>query len=224
MEYETLFEKVKEGEIVAGVTSTGKRERLFISTADTLCYFPPRRRRVGYRLGVSDILRYVDFVSPHFGKKDALQQKYNMIRKYKKLAQKASFTNKFIKQCSALPDTFEAWKFDMVVDRHTGLERPKDVYDYGITTGNKIDGKVITIHRIEKAYPRIGAALRNAIANRTTERIVSGYPFAGYEMSLETRESDGEFQGWLSLKYKGCGNGYYYLLINDDAFIGYDVG
>ena len=40
---------------------------------------------------------------------------------------------------------------------------------------------------------------------------------------IEHKKREGMFFGYLSLEYKGCGNGYYYLLINDDNFIGYDV-
>lgn len=34
--------------------------------------------------------------------------------------------------------------------------------------------------------------------------------------------SPGDVMGYLSPEYKDCGNGYCYLLINEDKFIGYD--
>jgi hypothetical protein len=70
----------------------------------------------------------------------------------------------------------------------------------------------------------VGKKLREAIADKKDAKtICSRYNFAGYEMSIEIHNDNGVFRGFLSLEYKNCGNGYYYLLINDDNFIGYDV-
>ena len=50
------------------------------------------------------------------------------------------------------------------------------------------------------------------------------FDFCGYGGSLwVNRKGDGKVTAGFSKEYRGYGNGYYYLLINDETFIGYDV-
>ncbi|MGE3468427.1 MAG: hypothetical protein AB7J13_16015, partial [Pyrinomonadaceae bacterium] len=95
------------------------------------------------------------------------------------------------------------------------------------TTGTTIDGKVISLNRIAKKYPREIERLREAIRTRTAGAYITGRwaKFTGYDISIEAdlNTETGDFRAFLSLEYAGCGNGYYYLLINDENFIGYDV-
>lgn len=50
------------------------------------------------------------------------------------------------------------------------------------------------------------------------------FGYCGYDGTLwcEPRE-DGMISAGFSKEYHGTGNGYYYLLINDETLIGYDV-
>lgn len=50
------------------------------------------------------------------------------------------------------------------------------------------------------------------------------FEYCGYDGTLwcEPRE-DGMISAGFSKEYHGTGNGYYYLLINDETLIGYDV-
>lgn len=225
--FKELEEAVKSKQIVSATRKNGKVDRFFISSCGQLCFFAPRSGKRGYVLSLSSFDDYVKFKSRKV-KTDEERQKsdYNVIAKYKKLASQASFTNNFIEICKNLP-TLEEWKKDLKTDRFGTPCEPtnKTLYDYSVTTGNKIDGKVISLSRIEKKYPRVIQQLREAIANKTAVgTIASRYDFAGYEMTISVEDAgDGMIQGFLSLEYKGCLNGYYYLLINDENFIGYDV-
>jgi hypothetical protein len=41
-----------------------------------------------------------------------------------------------------------------------------------------------------------------------------------YDVHVECKKSDnGYYRGWLSLEYRGCGNGHYYLLLNSNSAI-----
>ena len=43
---------------------------------------------------------------------------------------------------------------------------------------------------------------------------------SGYDVTVEGRVfDDGSYKAWLSLEYRNCGNGHYYLLINDNNAI-----
>ena len=196
----------------AVINNGGKEEkkRLFISSIDLLCYFGKNCKRLGYVFTEEMAMRVVRVGKKTQGDLDI--QNFKLIQKYRKQAEKATHTNNFIKQCLSLPKTFEQWV----------SEGKKGLYDSGITTGNRIDGQLISIKSIaEKIYN--GQEFINAVQNKkdfTSRR----FGFNGYEGSIELKTfEDGEFQGWFSKEFKNCGNGYYYLLINDKFFIGYDV-
>jgi thiol-disulfide isomerase/thioredoxin len=222
MQPKNLFElekAVKDKKIVSALRKDGKIDRFFISACGNLCCFFPRSGRRGFIVSMSTFDEYTKFkFKVKKTEEQKLKSEYNTIAKYKKMAEQASFTNSWIEDCRKLP-TLEEFKKDPKKNEYGIL------YNHGITTGNKIDGKVISLSRIEKQYPQAIQRLREAIANKeNVDNIISRAKFAGYEMSISVNKVDeGDFMGTLSLEYKGCLNGYYYLLINDENFIGYDV-
>jgi len=231
MNYRELHEAVKNGSIIGAVATSGKKDRFFISESGSLCRFKPRSSRRGYVVCESDLARYAQFISikPRPNGEEKLRKNYRLIEKYNRMAGEASFTNPFIRDCLSLPD-FDAWRMDLVEPSSWEKDkepRPKTLYELHITTGTQIDGKVISLNRISKKYPREIERLRESIRNRTPGKLITNRwaKFAGYDISLETdlNTETGDFRGFLSLEYAGCGNGYYYLLINDENFIGYDV-
>lgn len=231
MNYQELHEAVKNGSIVGGVGTNGKKDRFFISDSGSLCRFKPRSSRRGYCVYESDVARYTQFLSfkPLPTGEEKLRKEYRIVEKYKQMAGEASFTNPFLRDCLALPD-FDTWRKDLVEPSSWEKDnnpRPKTLYELHITTGTHIDGKVISLNRIAKKYPQAIERLRESILNRSAGTFITGRwaKFAGYDISLETEYNaeTKDFRGFLSLEYAGCGNGYYYLLINDENFIGYDV-
>lgn len=231
MNYQELHEAVKIGTIVGAVGTNGRKHRFFISDGGSLCRFKPRSSRRGYVVYESDLERYSQFIpsKPPPTGEEKFRKEYRLIEKYKRMAREASFSNHFIRDCLELPD-FDTWRNDVVEpnswEKNKNL-RPKTLYELHITTGTSIDGKVISLNRIAKKYPREIERLRESIRNRSAGAFITGRwaKFAGYDISLETEfnAETGDFRGFLSLEYAGCGNGYYYLLINDENFIGYDV-
>lgn len=231
MNYQELHEAVKNGSIIGAVDASGRKTRFFISDSGSLCRFKPRSSRRGYILLEPDVERFKYFINvqPPLTGEEKARKDYRIIEKYKRLASEASFTNHFIRDCVALPD-FETWRTDPVETSSWEKDkeaRSKTLYELHITTGTNIDGKVISLNRIAKKYPREIENLREAICDKLARRIITGRwaKFAGYDISIETEYNieSGDFRGFLSLEYAGCGNGYYYLLINDENFIGYDV-
>ena len=87
-----------------------------------------------------------------------------------------------------------------------------------------IDGKCIRLSTIEKycGY-MVMACFREAFKKK--EKYSSyRFDFCGYDGTLwcEPKEN-GDMIAGFSKEYRNCGNGYYYLLINDDCVIGYDI-
>lgn len=136
--------------------------------------------------------------------RETLDEK-NQTEKFIRKARLATFTNDYIRKCLASdPD--------------------KSPYENGLSTGVPIEGKIITLKGFGKQYPWIEEQFREALKERRPYR--SGrVPFRGYEATLQLWSNgiEGDINGSLSLEYKDCGNGYYYLLVNDDEFIGYDI-
>lgn len=125
--------------------------------------------------------------------------------KFIKKAKKATFTNSFIRKCLEADVT-------------------KGPCANNLTTGTSIDGNIISLTSIGKEHPYWVNLFREALAERRgfhSPRL----PFRGYDATLWINDPDkhGEVCGGLSMEYKGCGNGYYYLLINDEEFIGADI-
>jgi len=231
MNYQQLYEAVKNGSILGAIDNNGKKHRFFISDGGSLCRFKPRSSRRGYSLYESDLACYSQFIPsrPLQTGEERLLKDYRLIEKYKRMAGEASFSNPFIRDCLALPD-LDAWRNEVVEPSSWERDkspRPKTLYELHITTGTNIDGKVISLNRIAKKYPREIERLRESIRNRSAGVFIAGRwaKFAGYDITIETdlNIATGDFRGFLSLEYAGCGNGYYYLLINDENFIGYDV-
>jgi len=225
--FDELYKAVENKEIVSAIDKEGNKHRLFVATNGNLCRFIPKSSRRGYRISPNDFDNYASFQSAPAPRSegDKLKKEYLTIAKYKKLASEATFSNSFIEDCKKIP-SFDEWVNDRVKPTYpeNAEPRPKGLYELGITTGNKIDGKVISLERIGKQYRHYVERLREAIKNNIAGSICHAVPFAGYDMSISyEKKEDGTFVGYLSLEYKGCGNGYYYLLINDNNFIGYDV-
>lgn len=137
------------------------------------------------------------------------QRQFRLLNKYQKLATKATFSNIYTRSILNADPT-------------------KTLFENSITTGTRIDGQVISLEAIRKwcgeaNYQNFKEALKE---KRTFD---SGrFDFRGYDGSLWVTaytNNDGinEINAGFSKEYRNCGNGYYYLLINDDNFIGYDI-
>lgn len=179
----------------------GKREATVCNGKTCVMVLSPKSRRRGYMLDWSWI------------KKIWKEVEVNQTPKYLKKALKATFTNPFIRKC-------------------LNADLGESPYKNGLSTGVPIEGKIISLKSIGRQYPWLEQGFRAALRDRKnydSHRM----PFRGYEASLSVKvvEKDyeegyykaGDVMGYLSLEYKDCGNGYYYLLINDDEFIGYDI-
>lgn len=181
-----------------------ERKRLFVSDRENLCEFAPRSRKRGYPVGVNIVADWIA-VSP------AMPNERNIVAKFRRYALKATFPSAFIRKClSADPEI--------------------DCYANGLTTGTRIDGEIISLEAIGKFAPWAVSEFRMALSER--KNYTSGrFDFRGYDGTLWIKivEKDdnyyrkGDVTARFSKEYRGCGNGYYYTLIDDEHFIGTDV-
>ena len=206
--YAEVVEKFQKNEI-AGFETETEKFRLFISQGDILCYFAKNSSRRGRPLYENNIKGFKKWILPMGRNTD--DGTWKLIDKYRKYATEATFTNSFIVDCLALPATREQWEAD----------GKKSLYKYSVTTGVHKEGEVITLDGMSKVFNV--EAIRQAIQNKTSYS--SGRrDFRGYDASVSIEiKPDGTMCGYLSLEFRGCGNGHYYLLINDNCFIYYDL-
>jgi len=180
------------------VSYRGEKRRLFITRNDAICMVRKGHRNWG------DLFSDWEGIDKIYFPDSEAERNRKLVTKYIREATKATFINNFIRQClQANPE--------------------KSLYENGLTTGNGIDGKIISLAAIAGAAPNDAKRFEEAMKNRAPFRS-SRFQFRGYDGSFEvTVNEKGEAMGHFAMEYKGCGNGYYYLLINDQNFIGYDI-
>ena len=206
-----VIQKLKDRTTKRAKLVDGTVVRVFLSEGGSLCQFRGKSTRRGFIMDIGNVAELLE--GKPAAEIDIDKRTYKQVAKFLKQAKKAKFKNDFINDCLALPDTFEKWVAD----------GKKSAYEYHITTGCSVTGDLISIETIAKHMPDY---CREGFLNAIKEHFnysTSRFPFLGYEASIQLKkEENGEFRGWLSKEYKDCGNGYYFLLINEDYFIGYD--
>lgn len=175
----------------------GQRRRLFINRDENLIgIIATRKRNRGYILPIGQ-----DY--PSHDQEANTDRK--LILKYQKLARLATHTNDWLRTIA-----------DADLD--------KSLYENHITTGTRIDGKCIGLATIEKYCGTAEMYLfRQAMKNKKSFSTCR-FDFCGYDGTLWCEPRDnGDMAAGFSKEYRNCGNGYYYLLINDEYMIGYDI-
>lgn len=188
----------------------GRRRRLFYNHDQNICgIIAVGKRRRGFRF--SDWNR-IEKIFWSESAKDSAEVNRRLIRKFQREAAKAGFTSPFIRKI-----------------QHADYS--KGLYENGITTGTRIDGQITTLEAVRKWCGEMTyRSFCEAVENRTpyhSER----FDFRGYDGSLWVEPCDkdddyhqaGDLNAGFSKEYRGCGNGYYYLLINEQTFIGCDI-
>ena len=180
----------------------GKRRRLFINRNEgRIGILAIGKRKQGYVFTGWQFIEKIFY--PVLANEEELNRK--LVLKYQRLAQSASFTNDW------LADIAKA-------------DPAKSLYENHITTGTRIDGKCIRISTVEKYAGVYLMADFKAAVMKCEDFHSCRFDFCGYDGSLwVNRRDDGKVIAGFNKEYRGYGNGYYYLLINDDTFIGYDV-
>lgn len=186
-------------------TSEGKeRISLFLSAEGNICEFARRSRRRGYIIPQSTVANWL-------GVTKVVKPETNIVGKFRRYASRATFPSAFVRKCLIADPT-------------------KSCYENHLTSGTRIDGEIISLKAVERYAPWSVEEFRKALAERRAYH--SGrFDFRGYDGSLwiEIADKDdgyyrkGDIKAGLSKEYRGCANGYYYALIDDEHFIGIDI-
>lgn len=206
MDYQAVAEIINRNSgLYTIITDKGReKKRIFLSSEGNVCEFAPHSRKRGYAIphNVVENWRSIEKVQ---------RNEADTVSKFRRYAARASFPSAFVRKCLAADPT-------------------KDCYENRLTTGTRIDGEIISLNAIERSAPGYVRAFRKALMERR-EYHSCRFDFRGYDGSLwiEIAEKDdsynrkGDVMAGFSKEYRGCGNGYYYSLIDDEHFIGTDI-
>jgi hypothetical protein len=175
----------------------GERRRLFISAHGEVCMVRKGDMNCG------DTFSDWEGISKLYVPDTETEIQRKLVRKYRREASKATFTNSFIRQCLQ-------------------ANVKKSLLENGITTGNWIEGEFISLASIAKAAPMAFEMFESAF-EQSVPHLSWLFPFRGHDGLLEVTVSEsGEALGNFTMKYYEYY--YHFLLINDKIFIGYDAG
>ena len=184
------------------VKINGKRRRLFINRDENIIgIVAPGKRKMGYVFSDWKSIEKIYYPSANV----ETDRERKLVLKYKRLAALATHTN--------------AWLRDIAA-----ADPEKSLYENNITTGTSIDGMCISLARIEKYCGSVRMELFRKALKDGKSYSTSRFDFCGYDGTLWCEPRDnGDMIAGFSKEYRDCGNGYYYLLINDEYVIGYDI-
>lgn len=186
----------------------GKRRKLFINRdCNQIGIIAPNKRNRGYFFSDWDSIEKI-YYPKNQKMKSPEDVTRRLIAKYQRMAREATFPSLYLQKVMNADPT-------------------KSLYENGITTGTRIDGQVISFKAVEKWCGKTTMQTFRESLHNGTKFISDRFDFRGYDGSLwiEPYEENGKsyIAGGFCKEYRGCGNGYYYILINDENFIGYDI-
>lgn len=197
-----LYLRNEENPTSLYVRIEGKRRRLFINRSTGLIgIIAIGKRNRGYRFTNWESIEKIYYPTIM----SEANEDRKLVLKYQKLAELATHTNDWLRKiASADPE--------------------KSLYENRITTGTAIDGKCIRLSTIEKYCGSIAMDCFKDALKKKEKYSSHRFDFCGYDGTLwcEPREN-GDMIAGFSKEFRNCGNGYYYLLINDQNVIGYDI-
>ena len=200
--------------------------RLFHVAGSGLCYYAPRRKRYGYAM--SDMRQKIVSVRPvvkRVATTTIYDRHINNLRKFKRMMMNAHpnlWTDMQAGYANLDIDDYEAflatnWDTSDPFDLYNCLREYKLIHGLDLITENHY--KTTTVRsNLAKYSPDYAANIKEHLDSRT--EFSYSWRSASYDVSVSGNVGkDGQYRAWLSLEYKGCGNGHYYLLINENTAI-----
>jgi hypothetical protein len=200
---------------------TREKHRFVAENERLLFVFAPRYRRQGWRIAEHEgkfvfngkVIKYF-IITPE---KSPVEEYIDDLLKYKNYIEKYSLPGTWqeLKEDIAriTPEKIEELrKYDGEIKSH--FEAWEKAGEIGLLRIEKYKTTTLTSNKM----PIIDhQRLKEAIKNR--EDIII-YWRGSYDYSVHCKKcEDGDYRMWFSAEYKGCGNGHYYLLLDDNHCI-----
>jgi hypothetical protein len=210
---------------------TGEKQplRLFVSTSGTLGYFAKGKHRRGY--AVRDIIDNVVSVKVKSKKdKTVIEEYLDNLRKFKKAYTELLHKNLW----PNLRDGYNRLNlsdFEEFINQYAGEKNSSyDLYlilceycklhNLDLNTENHY--KTTTI---KSNAPKNYSSMYNTCVANIGKQLENKENFhyswqSNYDVSVEGKLCDDDiYRAWFSLEFRGCGNGHYYLLVNENQAV-----
>jgi len=224
-------------ELVATMADGSKQAlRLFVSTSGSLAYFGKGKRRHGY--AIYGIARDIESVIVKDNKKSEQteQEKYfENLKKFKKTFTQNLHLNLWSDLRKAYNEfdieDFENFVNKSEVEKESSYNFYKLLVEYcqlkhsNVITENK--HKITTIKSNSPKGYGSSYEYNMCVANikkHLDKKENFNYAWRStYDVSVSGKLcEDGVYRAWFSLEFRGCGNGHYYLLVNENQAVFYE--
>lgn len=203
--------------------NNGKKEhlRLFISDSGMICYKPKNIRRYGYIMPQETINSIVSCVPPIVHDNVTIVKRFmNLVIKYlSKSGMWSEIKDDYIKILEQ-GDEYLARVIEMdFSEQRNYLESTIGVNSFHVDEiiySAKKGIKHINYHSYEKNNLR--SRIIDLLLLKNNDRFSHRWT-KGYDNYVEYRNENGNLYGWYSEEYIGCGNGHYYLAIDESHAI-----
>lgn len=202
--------------------------RLFMSiNGHGLCYLKKGFTRRGYPVfRIADEIVSVKYSTKTPVVKTTIQKEFDMLRKFQKAFTKMAHPNLW----SDIRAGYNALNISALELEVAEMSpAPQTSYDFykilsgkrlGLVTENKYKTTTITSNKPLRGDYQYYDCINN-IARHLENKETFSYGWEGkYDVSVSGKLcDDGVYRAWLSLEYRGMGNGHYYLLINENTAV-----
>jgi hypothetical protein len=207
--------------------------RLFVSSNGTLAYFAKGKHTRGYPVyGIVDSMVSVKIKNK---KITSLYDGYILsLRKFKKAYTESLHKNLWGDLRAGYEglniSEFEKFVVEYIGDKETDYDLYKILCKFcqskgiNINTENRYKTTTIKSNAPKQTwgedYYRYNQCLQNIKNHLDNKENFSYYWESNYDVSVTGKVcEDGIYRAWFSLEFRGCGNGHYYLLVNENQAV-----
>lgn len=211
-------QNIKEFKVIS-INGKSAKMRLFISTQDVVCYFPKGKRTYGYAMDNAQ-LNCISSCEPIIKDEFKIVKRFlqNVVKYLSASGLWVNIKEDYIKILAQGDDYLKKAINLGFSEQRQFLEATIGVSSFHVDNivYSALKGiKSINYDKYERNYRR------DWIGNRMKDKDNFRFYWRnGYDCSVEFREdSVGNYLGWYSEEYVGCGNGYYYLALDEKRAI-----
>lgn len=223
MIYENVIEVINNARTKKFRVTTSNGEssviRLFVSASNSICEYQYKSKAYGYLIPYSVITSWVN-IQPIEKTTDFVKVKNFLTNVVKYLSASGLWENIKNDYSTILAQGDDYLKHVLSLDwseQRNYLEETIGVHSFHVDSIIRSARKgIVSIN-----YDRWD---RNAIRERAKQCIENGEKYThkwekGYDNSIEFSVHGGRKCGWYSTEYRGCGNGHYYLALDEKRAI-----
>lgn len=205
-------------------TSNGENKvmRLFVSASNSICEYKYKSKAYGYVIPYSDVTSWVD-IKPIENTTDFVKVKNFLTNVVKYLSASGLWEDIKNDYSTILAQGDDYLKHVLSLD----WSEQRKYLEETIGVSFHVDSIICSARKgiVSINYDKWD---RNAIRERAKQCIENGEKYThrwekGYDNSIEFSVHGGRKCGWYSTEYRGCGNGHYYLALDEKRAIFYET-